>query len=268
MKKTALLSLALSTLLMGADEVKEISSFVTHTELSYVRTQGNTDTTAFSVDFTGTQKINDIAIKLDLDALYGDEKSIENKNKFLGEINLDYHISDHFTINYLYGYKNDKFSGFDSQQYTGPGVKLIAVASNVHNLDFQANALYSQDDEMNSYYTDETKSEQIKYPYPNGLEGAYLDPESGDVRSYTGYIGKFSYNWQITKSFKFLQEANYRGDFENSDNYFAFSKTAVESKIASILSLGISYKADYTNQPPAGNVYTDTTFMTSLIIDY
>jgi len=267
MNKFITLSLLSSALLFGADDAKK-TEFITHTELSYVRTQGNTDTTAFSLDFAGKQQIDNFSIKLDLDALYGDEDSIENKNRWVSELNLDYQFAKHFTINYLYGYKDDKFSGYDFQQYTGPGVKYIAVASKVHNLDFQMNILYSQDNEMDKYYTDSNKTTEIEYPYTGGLDGAYQDPESGNIRDYTGYMAKFGYNWQINESLKFLQEASYRGDTDEADNYFVYSKTAIESKIASILSLGVSYKVDYTNAPPAGNVYTDSTFMTSLIIDY
>ncbi len=267
MKKILALSLISSALLFAADKAEKEVSFVTHTELSYVRTQGNTDTTALSLDFTGTQKINDFSIKLDLDALYGDENSIENKNKLIGEVNFDYQFSKYFTVNYLYGYKDDKFSGFEYQQYTGPGVKYIAVASKVHNLDIQANALYSQDNEMLKYY-DNATGDEVKYPYSEGLNNAAPDSLSGQIKYYTGFIAKFNYNWQVNDSLKFLQEASYRGDFDDNNNYFAFSKTGIESKLASMLSLGISYKIDYTNLPPAGNLYTDTTFMTSLIIDY
>ena len=50
--------------------------------------------------------------------------------------------------------------------------------------------------------------------------------------------------------------------------YFSFSKTAIETKISDIFSMGISYKVDYTNLPPSDKEYSDKTFMTSLIIDY
>ena len=267
MKKITLLSLMASTWLFGAQEVKK-TELVTHTELSYVRTQGNTDTTAFSLDFTGKQQIQNYSIKLDVDALYGDEKGIENKNLLKGELNIDYAFVSNVTINYLAGYKEDKFSGFDYQLYTGPGMKWIAIASKAHKLDIQANILYSQDNQMQKYYTDNTKDTEVEYPYKDGLAGSYLDPDSGAIDIYTGYVAQMNYAWQITQNFKFVQEASYRGDLEDSNKYFAFSKTAIESKISDILSLGISYKIDYTNEPPANNYYSDTTFMTSLIIDY
>ncbi|MEA1918872.1 MAG: DUF481 domain-containing protein, partial [Campylobacterota bacterium] len=90
----------------------------------------------------------------------------------------------------------------------------------------------------------------------------------GESNDYTGFSAKANYAWQIMDNLKFLQEASYRSDFDDTDNYFAFSKTAVETKISDMFSMGISYKVDYTNLAPAGKEYSDRTFMTSLIIDY
>lgn len=269
MKKIALLSLVAVTLI-AAEAKKEkkapaVTAFMTHTELSYVQTQGNTNTNAFSLDFNGKQKIHNHSIKLDIDALYGDEESVENKNSLISELNYDYQFAKHFTINYLVGYKNDKFSGFDYQLYTGPGAKYIAIDNKKRKLDFQLNVLYSVDDTMDKYY-DPTSGDEIKYPYPDGTTGA--NKVDGDAREYTGYVAKLNYNCNILEGLKFVQELSYRGDFEEQENYFVFSKTAFESKISDLFSMGISYKVDYVNVPPAGNEYSDRTFMTSLIIDY
>ncbi len=262
LKKTAALSLALCAALFGADD--KAGEFVTHTELSYVNTQGNTVTDAFSLDFTGKKAWGAHSVKLDFDALYGTENHKENKNKYFGELNYDWQFAKHFTLNYLAGYKNDKFSGYDYQFYTGPGFKFIALEGKVHHLDFQANLLYSIDQEMDKYF--DANGTQINYPDYEGMPG--LTREKGAYDDYYGYIVKGNYSWQITESFKFLEEASYRNNFDNPGNYYVYSKTAVESKISDILSMGISYKVDYMNEPPSDKKYTDTTFMTSLIIDY
>ncbi len=259
MKKGLWLSLLGATLLFGDNTLK------THTELSYVNTQGNTDTNAFSLDFAGAKSWGAHTAKLDFDALYGTDNGIETRNKITTEFNCDYRFNEHFALNYLLGYKNDKFSGFDYQFYTGPGIKAILLDSTQHKLNVQANVLYSVDETMDKYYN--ADGAEITYPYPDGKAGAISKIE-GESDEYTGYALKTDYTWQIRENLKFLQEASYRGDFEDSKRYFVCSKTALESKISSIFSLGLSYKVDYTNLPPAGNEYTDRTFMTSLIIDY
>jgi hypothetical protein len=61
----------------------------------------------------------------------------------------------------------------------------------------------------------------------------------------------------------------YRSEFEDSTNYFAKSKTALESKINSSLSLGVSYTVDYTNNKAADvRSYTDRVFLAALIADF
>lgn len=265
-RKIKLIALSLCTyasILSAEDTV-----FTTHTELGYVSTQGNTNTKSGSLDFVGKQKWDKNAVQLDIDYLYGEENGIENNNKLLVEFNYDYFFTEVFAFNYLIGYKDDKFSGFDYQFYTGPGLKYIAIKNDAHDLVFQGNILYSKDVKTPKYYLDATKAEEIKYPYPTGLTGAYRDPFSGESDSYWSYLLKADYKWKITKSFKFIQNLRYRSEFSNSDNYFVQSKTGVESKISDIFSMGISYKVDYVNLPPEGNKHTDKTFSVTLIIDY
>lgn len=263
MKKTVLFT-AVPALLFGTDTAPSANPLVTHTELSYVQTQGNTDTTAFSLDFNGKKGWAAHSVKLHADALYGTENSLENKNKLFGELNYDWQFAKHIALNYVTGYKDDKFSGFDYQFYTGPGAKVIVLDQKPFALDFQGNVLYSIDQGMKKYY--DTNGTEVPYPYPDGT--AALTKVAGDYSNYWGYMIKGSFGWIITEGFKFIEEASYRSDFEQPDNYFVYAKTALESKINSTFSMGVSYKLDYTNLPPEGNERTDTTFMTSLIIDY
>lgn len=61
----------------------------------------------------------------------------------------------------------------------------------------------------------------------------------------------------------------YRSEFADSTNYFVKSKTGIEAKVSDIVSLGVSYIVDYTNNK-AENVrsYTDRVFLASLIVDF
>jgi putative salt-induced outer membrane protein len=250
-------------MLSAADDVEK-NELKTHTELSYVQTQGNTDTEAFSLDFMGEKAWDKHSIKLDFDALYGKDNELETKNKIITELNYDYQFAEHFALNYLTGYKNDKFSGFEYQFYTGPGIKYIVLDSKAHKLNFQGNILYNLDETMDGYF--DANGDEIKYPYPDGTAGARV--VNGESDDYAGYSLKGDYAWEIMENLKFVQELSYRSDFDNADNYFAFSKTGISAKISDIFSMGVSYKIDYTNLAPADKEYADRTFMTSLIIDY
>lgn len=264
MKKSLLLLSAAAAVLMGAEKAENPNPLVTHTELGYVQTQGNTDTTSFSLDFTGKKSWNVHSLRLDVDALYGTESGTENKNKIFTELNYDWQFEKRVALNYVVGYKDDKFSGYTYQFYTGPGAKYIFLDDKKFKLDLQGNVLYNINQGMNKYY--DASGKEVPYPYPDGKDG--LTKVDGTYDDYWGYMFRTNFSWKIVEGFKFIQEASYRSDFDNADNYFVYSKTALESKINSMFSMGVSYKVDYTNLPPAGNEYTDTTFMVSLIIDY
>ena len=236
MKKVVLASLAVSTLLLGAE-----SGFATHTELSYVNTKGNTDTESFALEAKGEKSIDKHVFNIKAEAFYSKDGETETKNKWLAELAYDYALTKRFAASYLLGYKQDRFSSFDSQLYTGPGAKYKAVKTDAHTLNLQANILYARD--------------ELK-----------TTPEK--TESYAAWLAAFDYKWKILDNLKFTQEASYRSSFEEGDDYFVTSKTALANKINSMLSLGLSYKVDYVNSVAPGTERTDKTFLTSLIIDY
>ena len=244
-KKIALSALLASTLVVASEpDLKKDDAFVTHTELGYIETQGNTETKTFNLDANVKKGWGKNIFALIFDGQYASDKDIETKNKYLLELTYDYEFTDRFAFNYLAGYKSDKFSGMEYQFYTGPGAKYKAIVSDAHNLTVDGNLLYA----MDSY-------EAV------GPIASYDD-------DYVAYRVKGVYGWQILKNLKFDQELSLRGSFEDSDKYFVFSKSALSSKISDMFSAGLSYKVDYVNLPATGKDSTDTTITANLIIDY
>jgi putative salt-induced outer membrane protein len=85
---------------------------------------------------------------------------------------------------------------------------------------------------------------------------------------YMAFRVKGVYDRKLMENLKFAQELTYRSSFEQVQNFFVFSKTALSSKVTDMLSAGISYKIDYINEPANGKDPTDTTFTANLILDY
>ena len=81
---------------------------------------------------------------------------------------------------------------------------------------------------------------EVLYPYPDGTAGLTKVP--GAYNDYWGYMLKGNFAWQILEGLKFRQEASYRSDFKAPKTYFVYAKTALESKINSTFSMGVSYK--------------------------
>ena len=265
MKKIILSALVASSLVMAADiDFTQSNKLVTHTELGYISTDGNTETTTYSIDAKATKGFDKHLFTFVFDAQYAEDQDIETKNKFFTELQYDYLIMEKLAFNYTAGYKDDKFSGLNYQAYTGPGVKYKAITSDIHVLSLGLNALYSIDDVEDVKY--DASGEIIAYPNPANTPTA--STTLGDKETYTSMMATLNYEFQITESLKFIQDASYRADASDSDNYFVLSKTALSSKISDIFSAGISYKVDYVNLPAEGKDDTDTTFTATLSIDY
>lgn len=261
MKKIVLSFFTLGALAFGADNADQL---VTHTELGYIQTQGNTETETFNLDANAKKGWGKHIFSLALDAQYATEKRIETKHKYITELQYSYDLTVKIAFGYLFGYKKDFFSGYDYQLYTGPTVKYSAIKSKTQNLSFELGALYAQDNIEDIHY--DSTGAVIAYPNPNNIQTASVT--YGKIENYGSYRLKGVYNKQLLDNLKFAQELTYRASVKNDRNYFATSKTAFTSKLSDIFSAGITYKVDYMNLPSSDKEYSDRTFTANLIVDY
>jgi len=236
LKKVVLASVVTAMALYGAGNDK---LFVSHVELGYVQTNGNTDTKTFNLDGNIKKDIDKHSLKLSFDGQYAENDGEENKNKYKIIGDYLYNFSDVLGFGYMIGYKDDKFSGFDYQFTTGPFVKWTALKDKVQTLAFDLGILYAKD-----------------------------KIEAGDTNDYASGALALEYTYQILENLKFSENASYRTDLSDTDNSFIFSKTAITTKLSDIFSAGVSYKIDYAQTPPAGKKHTDSTFAVNLIVDY
>lgn len=217
----------------------EDTAWLTHGEFSYINTKGNTNTSSLAFEGSLRKGWDDHLFRAHADAYTSEDDGKESKNKWSLELNYDYTFAPHISLNYLFGYKEDRFSGYDYQVYTGPGIGVNVVDEKEHKLDLQANILYAEDKPK-------------------------FDSKDDYLSSKIGMI----YGWQIADNFKFSQELTYRTNLEQTTHWFVYSKSAIETKINSMFSMGVSYKVDYVNTPPPPSVRSDRTFLVSVIVDY
>ncbi len=265
MKKILLSAALISTaaLTSHAEDVK-VTPLKTHTEFGYIETNGNTKTKTFNLDATAKKAWGKHEGKINFDGQYAEDSGNETKNKYLLELNYNYAFTDRLAFDYLVGYKVDKFSSYDYQFYTGPGAQYKAIITDKHKLTLSGNILYSIDQEADTEYD----SSGNIIPYPNSGNTPVATVTYGKKNDYAAYRFKGVYDYQITKTLKFNQELSIRGQIDDLQNYFGYSKTSLNSKISDIFSAGISYKADYVNQPAIDKEHTDTTLTLNLIMDY
>lgn len=249
----------------SAQVIEKKDPFVTHTELGFISTSGNTKTRTYSLDTKIKKSFNKHEFALSFDGEFADDDGVESKNKYLIELEYDYKLTKRLYLNYLLGYKSDRFSSFDYQAYTGPGVKYKVLDSKKYKLSLEGNILYSMDEYAQVNYADAAKTSVITYP--NAHNTPVVATDASYSNDYAAYRGKIVYDWQMLQNLKFGQEVSYRGSFEQANQFFVYSKTGFLSKLTEMLSAGLSYKVDYVNQ--AGDKKsTDTTLTANLVIDY
>jgi len=215
---------------------------MTTVRLGYINTTGNSETDTFSLYANAKKAWDKHNLSFMLDGQYGKADGKENTNKVFAELNYGYSFIESLSITAVAGYKNDKFSSYNYQAYVGPGLKWLTYKSVKQELSLEGNIFYAQDE---------------------------LQIQSPDFdENYGAYRAKLLYNINLLDNLKFEQEASYKSSFNDSENYFLFSRSALSSKISDIFSAGISYKIDYTNLVAASKKQSDNTLEAFLSLDY
>ncbi|MGA9046781.1 DUF481 domain-containing protein [Sulfuricurvum sp.] len=229
-QKGFLPSLFLGVTLMGHE-----SPLITQSKILYIDTKRSTDIPLIAFEGVAKKQWDEHALGINVNLCKSTDSEKMSKDKWSSELSYNYKIGSRTCINYLVGYKEDRFIGLDYQLYSKPEIGVKAIDSAEHQLDFKANLLYG-----------ENKSE-------NGPSDSYSSSRVGAI-----------YRWQVKDNLKFTQESFYRVNLENTQYNYFNSKIAMETKITPILSMGISYKVDYMNIPLSPSTI-DRTFLVSLI---
>jgi putative salt-induced outer membrane protein len=260
MKKLLLISLTAASLLMATEDP---NAFVSHSELGFNHTAGNTDTTTLTLDAKAEKKWSRHSLNAFIDGQYAENNNVESKNKFVTELNYEYVLTHRLSFTYLAGYRDDKFSSFDYQIYTGPGAKYLVFKDDVHNLTVDGSLLYAKDSIARVNF--DIDGNPIMYPNPGNIPTYSTEPSY--IEQYAAYRLKALYERQLLDNLKFGQELSYRSSFKDQGNFFIYSKSALTSRLSALFSAGLSYKIDYVNKPGDAE-RTDTTLTANLIMDY
>ena len=209
-----------------------------HLELSYVQTNGNTNTTTFSSKLQGIAALSDTeSIKAKGSILYSESDENTSANKYNVELDYNHMINEklysYMGINYI----KDQLSDYDYRLNIGPGLGYKLLEDEIQTIDIQGGLDYAYD------------------KYNDGLKDNYLAGRT-----------ELNYKYTFSQSIEFKQMLSYLASFEDGEKYFAVSDSAIGVKMTQNLSLGVSYNMDYTNKTEKEKL--DTKFLTSLIIDF
>ncbi|EDP76413.1 Putative salt-induced outer membrane protein-like protein [Hydrogenivirga sp. 128-5-R1-1] len=211
-----------------------------HIELSYVNTSGNTNTQTLSekLEIKWEGEANRFFLKNS--ALYATQEDKETANRIDVSGRWERLITERFFGFLTTGYERDKFSGYTYKWNGGPGVGYDLLKTERHELKTLLSVLY----------------------YYNRIEDDGID-------NYTTFKAEVYYRWSILENLKLKEDINYIANLSDTKTYFVNSDASLEVKVNEHISLGVGYKVAYQNKPPSPDVKrTDTTFSTSLIVDF
>lgn len=220
--------LALS--LMGQE-----SSFLTQSKILYINPKKSADLPLVAFEGAIKKQWDEHALNINVNLCKSTDTDKMIKDKWTSELSYNYQIGSRMCINYLVGYKEDRFVGLDYQLYSRPEIEVKAIDYGTHKLDLKAHVLYGE----------------------NKLETLQSDSFS------TSKVGAI-YRWQPKDNLKFTQESFYRVNLENTQYSYINSKIGMETKLTPSLSMGLNYKVDYMTIPLSPS-RTDRTFFVSLI---
>ena len=209
-----------------------------HLELSYVQTNGNTNTTTFSSKLQGIAALSDTeSIKAKGSILYSESDENTSANKYNVELDYNHMINEklysYMGINYI----KDQLSDYDYRLNIGPGLGYKLLEDEIQTIDIQG-----------------------------GLDYAYDKYNDGSKDNYLAGRSEINYKYEFSQNVEFKQMLSHLTSFEDSEKYFAVSDSSIGVKMTQNLSLGVSYAMDYTNK--TGKEKLDKKFLTSLIVDF
>ena len=247
MKKLLLCSMALCIGLAViasssfAEERKEKKALSDEGELSYVKTDGNTEISTlsaknllkyqFNAQLLGSWKVGAVNAKT---------SHVKTAESYFTDLKLDYQNTLRLYSFVNAGWQQNRFAGVDEHVYGGLGAGYKFLDGPANFLIGELGVMYVADK-----YTDSTKKD-----YPGGRAFA-------------------KYTYAFTEKNRFSQSLEYLDDFNKSDKYFVNSETAVISALSGIFSLKAAYLVNYSNEPvPATLKKKDSMTTVALVANY
>lgn len=215
--------------------------FESRLELSYVKTAGNTRTEMISSKLNVQGKGLGNRYFFRSTFLRSEDDRKENANIFTSEFRVERILSGR-----LFGllgtkYVRDRFAGYEYRFSIGPGIGYDILKRENHTLKGLCSI---------RYYREQSTVKEARTQEFAALKNGVHD------------------EWTIRSNVTWKNRLEYYLSLKNREKYYVFFESALEVAISNKLSIGVSYLVNYQNLIPApGIVSTDTSLMTSLIID-
>lgn len=189
--------------------------------LSYVDTSGNSETSAFGLDF----KVERLPEPwgLEIAGLFNrasDSGEVTAERYYLGG-RVKRALGDRWELFGGLSGEKDEFAGFDLRLLVEAGVAYKLLLGPEHFLSVDAGLTYTDEDR--------------------------LDPEP-DASKFGGVLG-LAYEWKISDTTSFSERFLCYPNFEESSDWRLSSDTGIQTAISSLLAIKFSYEYRHRNEP-------------------
>ncbi len=210
-------------------------------EISFVKTSGNTDTETFAGKVEAAWVCCVHKFYLNGQYVYGRNSGRQDSNRLALDGRWEAALNGRVSGIVSLGYGRDQFSGYRYRVFVGPGLGYYLLKDKKRSLQLLL-AL--------NYYHDR-----------------FSVGEREQLRSLTAR-SQAKLEWRPLGNFRFVENLGHLLSLGEAGRAFVDSETAIETRINKTLSIGVSYKINYQSRPPAAEIRRiDTTFLTALIID-
>lgn len=213
-------------------------------KLSFITTSGNTDTSSFAGALDSEAGSGRHSFFGDAFYSYVETNNVESANKLKLDLRYEFDVDPNWFWLFRSGFVRDRFSGYEYRLNLGPGLGYNHWNEENRVLKFFGSLLFRQDD---------------------------FDLDSGDVASESNTLFSFrnDFEYQLSDTARITNVFEYLATLDEMEDYQLQNFSELAVKLNGNLSLGVSYKIEYQNRPPSDEIEdTDTTFLTSLIIDF
>jgi len=237
LKRVIYLLFIISPLLKG----EETKVWKLHAELSFVQTSGNTDTETVSLKFDIDREETKNKFLLKGSGLYSKTDDKESAERLNVTARWERLFTERFFSYLNFGFKTDKFSGYEYRLSGGPGIGYYLIKDEEKELKLLSSILFYKDRK-------------------------YIEPFEED--SYTSSETELSLKIKLRDNVLFKHLTNYSISLNDYSKQFITSEVSLEVTVNNYISLGVGYQIYYQTKTPDPSIKKlDTTFLTSLIIN-
>lgn len=205
-------------------------------ELGAFNSTGNAENTGITAGLALTREGVDWRHKLTGRADYQESNGVVTREQYLAAYEPNYKISDRLYAYGLAQYERDRFQGFSARYSVSGGLGYDVLTGETMTLSVKAGPAWRRTE----------------------LVGG------GSSSSFAG-LAAADFDWKIAETISFTQDLS---AFVQSGSDTFISDTGLVAKIASDLSVRLSYTLEHDTDPPAGAEKTDTLSRITLIYDF